>query len=153
MKTWKLFTFATALGLMAIMVAACRTPQTAGRGGTKPPAELVQPPYLYEVTRHLYRWYLDEAEVDRVTQAKQFVFWVRPLHPRLDAGDQSELAEIVLPQLGLSVKVKKADYRIEELQTTIKSGTFKITQVTASDRPRFSPGRLHGGDRGYAGND
>jgi hypothetical protein len=104
------------------------------------PAELVQPAYLYEVARHLYRWYLDEAEVERVVQAKQFVFWVRRLDARLDPGDQSQLGEIVLPQLGISVKVKKADYLIEELQTAVKSRTFKITQVARVKIPAAAPG-------------
>jgi hypothetical protein len=94
---------------------------------------------LYEVTRHVYRWHLDEGEVDRVTQAKQFVFWVHPLHPQLDAGDHSTLAEIFMPQLGLRVTVKKADYRIDELQTAVKSQTFKIIKVERVTIPSAIP--------------
>jgi len=139
MKTEKLFTFTLMLGLLAALATACRSPQVVGSVASAPPPELVQPTYLYELTRHLYRWYLDEAEVEQVTRQKQFVFWVRQLHPRLDPGDQSVLGEIVLPQLGLSLRVKKADYRIDELHTTVQSQTFKITQVTRVKVPDTAP--------------
>jgi hypothetical protein len=139
MRTWKLLSLAASFGLV-ILLTACQTPHRTGTSAVAVPAELVQPAYLYEVTRHLYRWYLDEAEVERVVQARQFVFWVRRLNASLDPGDQSQLGEIVLPQLGLSVKVKKADYVIEELQTAVKSRTFKITQVTRETVPATARG-------------
>jgi len=137
MRTWKLLSLAASFG-MAVLLTSCQTPHQTGTSALAP-AELIQPAYLYEVTRHLYRWYLDEDEVERVVQARQFVFWVRRLDVRLDPGDQSQLGEIVLPQLGFSVKVKKADYRIEELQTTVKSRTFKITQVARVEVPACIP--------------
>jgi hypothetical protein len=138
MRTWKSLAMAASFGL-AVLLTSCQTPHQTGTSALAP-AELVQPAYLYEVVRHLYRWYLDEAEVERVVQAKQFVFWVRRLDTRLDPGDQSQLGEIVLPQLGISAKVKKADYVIEELQTAVKSQTFKITQVTRVNTPATAPG-------------
>ena len=137
MRTWKLLSLAASFG-MAVLLTSCQTPHQTGTSALAP-AELIQPAYLYEVTRHLYRWYLDEDEVERVVQVRQFVFWVRRLDARLDPGDQSQLGEIVLPQLGFSVKVKKADYRIEELQTTVKSQTFKITQVERVEVPASVP--------------
>jgi hypothetical protein len=139
MRTWKLLSLAASFGL-AVLLTACQTPPRTATNAVAVPAELVQSNYLYEVTRHLYRWYLDEAEVERVLQAKQFVFWVRRLDAKLDPGDQSQFGEIVLPQLGISVKVKKADYFIEELQTAVKSRTFKITQVARVEIPATAPG-------------
>jgi hypothetical protein len=139
MRTWKSLSLAASFGL-AVLLTSCQTPHQTGTSAKAVPAELVQPAYLYEVARHLYRWYLDEAEVERVVQARQFVFWVRRLDARLDPGDQSQLGEIVLPQLGISVKVKKADYVIEELQTAVKSRTFKITQVARVKIPAAVPG-------------
>jgi hypothetical protein len=138
MRTWKLLSLAASFGL-AVLLTSCQTPHQTGTGAKAAPVELVQPTYLYEVTRHLYRWYLDEAEVERVVQAKQFVFWVRRLNTKLDPGDQSQFGEIVLPQLDLSVKVKKADYVIEEFQTAVQSRTFKITQVTRVKIPAAVP--------------
>jgi hypothetical protein len=93
------------------------------------PEELTKPAFLFEVVRHLYRWYVDEAEVERVIKDRQFVFWVQSLAPALDAGDRSLFGAILLPQFDLRVKVKKTDYTIEELHTVLRSPNFKITQV------------------------
>ena len=57
----------------------------------------------------------------------------------LDPGDHSQFADILLPQLDLSVRVKKADYRIAETGTEVKSQHFKITRVTRGDVPRHRP--------------
>jgi len=103
------------------------------------PSELLQPPYLFEIVRYLYRWDLGESEVERVVGAKRFVFWVRRLDSKLDPGDQSVLGEIFLPQVDLSVKVKKADYRIEEMNTAVKSQNFKIIKVTRGSTPSRVP--------------
>jgi hypothetical protein len=61
------------------------------------------------------------------------------LEPRLDPGDRSALGEILLPQLAISVRVKKADYTIEELGTLVQSRAFKITQVTRGQVPSRAP--------------
>ena len=123
------------------LLPGCRTSPLppASPVASSVPSELLQRPYLFEIVRHLYRWYLDESEVERVVGAKRFVFWVRRLEPKLDPGDQSVLGEILLPQVDLSVKVKKADYRIEELGTAVKSQSFKITKVTRDPSPSQAP--------------
>ena len=128
------------LALVALLLG-CRTspPPPAAPVALGVPSELLQPPYLFEVVRHLYRWELDESEVERIVGAKRFVFWVRRLEPKLDPGDQSVLGEILLPQLDLSVKVKKADYRIEELNTAVKSQNFKIIKVARGSTPSRAP--------------
>lgn len=76
MKTWKLLPLAASRGLV-VLLSACRTGHPSAPGTMTAPAELMQPTYLYEVARHLSRWYLDEDEVGQVAQARQFVFWVR----------------------------------------------------------------------------
>jgi hypothetical protein len=86
--------------------------------------------YLYEVMRHLYRWYMDESDIEKVASLKDVTFRVRPVHPKLDAGDRSELAEITFVDFGVSVQVKKANYTIEELAAVISNDTFKITRVS-----------------------
>jgi hypothetical protein len=103
------------------------------------PAEITQKPYLYEIARHLYRWQLDDAEIKGLYGNESIIFWVQRLNPRLDAGDKSVLAEIILPQLGINVKVKKADYRIEELKTTVKSRSFRIIKVARVSPPARRP--------------
>lgn len=118
------------------LLSACRTGSSlSSQTALETTPALLEPAYLYEVVRYLYRWHLDESEVERIVSAKQFAFWVRRLAPQLDAGDRSVFGEILLPQLGLQVKVKKADYAIEELGIDVKSQSFKITQVTRGRLP------------------
>ena len=139
MKALKSISLVLMLAL-ASLLPACRTsPPPPAQNALAPPPELLQPPYLCEIMRYLYRWQLDESEVERVLGEKKFVFWVRPLEAKLDPGDRSLLGEILLPQLGLRVKVKKADYTIEELGTEVKSQNFKITQVTRGQLPARPP--------------
>lgn len=103
------------------------------------PAELTEPTYLYELTRHLYRWYMDESDVERESKAKEFVFWVRRLDVALDEGDQSEIATVLLPQLGIEVKVKKANYAIEDMGIEVKSKGFRIVNVARVPVPEEPP--------------
>jgi hypothetical protein len=102
----------------------------SGQALSPAPPELLARPYLYEVTRHLYRWYLDERDLDLLTNCRELVFWVRALRPALDPDDRSRFGEITLPQLGMRVKVKLADYTIVELKTEVRSDTFKIVAVS-----------------------
>ncbi len=125
---------------LVVLLSACQSvaPAKPARAASVP-SELVRQPYLFEIVRYLYRWQLDEAEVDRMVGAKKVVFWVRRLDLPLDPGDRSAVAEILLPQVGLRVRVKKADYRIEELGTEVKSANFRITQVIRGDLPEGAP--------------
>jgi hypothetical protein len=93
------------------------------------PAELLEQPYLFEVVRHLFRWYMDEGDVEKAAGIREFPFWVRPLDVKLDAGDRSQIAEIILPQVGIVAQVKKTDYAIEELGVEVKSPSFRIVNV------------------------
>lgn len=109
----------------------------AAQAGVSP--EVTADPFLFEVVRHVYRWHLDEGDFDRLSGAKTFPFWVRMLHPNMDADDRSQFAEIVMPMVGTSVIVKKTDYRIEELNLEIKGGGFRINSVSkigVPDQPR-----------------
>jgi len=125
---------------LVMLLSACQSvaPEKDASASVAP-QELVQPPYLFEIVRYLYRWQMDEAEVDRLVGAKRVVFWVRRMEAPLDPGDRSVLGEILLPQVGVRVKVKKADYRIEELGTEVKSASFRITQVIRGDLPGRVP--------------
>ena len=87
----------------------------------------------YEVIGHLYRWYLDEVDVREATKAGNETIWVREVHPA--AHDNSRFAELLLPVVGVAVTLKKADYRIEEMDLTVKSDRFKIVRVSRVDRP------------------
>jgi len=124
------------LAILAGALSSCVTAQKAEKQAVCPEMqELQQQSYLYEVMRHLYRWYLDEAEVESLIGNEKFTFCVRTIETSLDPGDNSVLGEILLPQLDIIVKVKKADYTIDEIGVVVKSPGFKIIQI---DRGRIS---------------
>lgn len=124
----RLFTL-TVLGIGLLVATGSADPPPAATRPNVPP-ELLARPYLYEVVRHLYRWYLDERDLDPLADCREFVFQVRALQPQLDENDRSRFAEISLPQLTSRIKVKLADYTIPELNATVKSDTFKIVAVS-----------------------
>ena len=103
------------------------------------PTELTESDYLLEVTRHLYRWYMDESDVEMDPASKSLTFWVRRLDVALDEGDQSVLATICLPLMGIEVKVKKADYAIEDMGIVVKSKGFRIVNVARVPMPEEPP--------------
>jgi len=136
------------ISLAIFLFAACAFAQEAAPVAVEaappgavaaPPAELLEPTYLYEVTRHLYRWYMDESDVEKNSSAKEFPFWVRRVDVKLDEGDQSEVAEILLPLMGISVKVKKPNYTIEELGIVVKGKGFRIINVARVQVPAEAP--------------
>ena len=103
-----------------------------------PPPEVLEKTYLFEVARHLFRWHMDEHDVEG-NPAHEYVFWVRGLEADRDEGDRSEEAEIVLPQVGIAVRVKKADYTIEELGVAVRSPGFRIVNVARGTPPPEPP--------------
>ena len=119
--------------LLAVMAIAFLVFQNAPLNASEPPkvpAEIVRKTYIYEVVRHLYRWYLDEADVENATAEPGLVLKVFALDTKLDSGDKSEYAEIIIPVFKICVKLKKSDYRIDELNIDVKSSGFKIVNVS-----------------------
>ncbi len=123
---------------LAGLLPACRSAAPVSASPAVPP-ELLQLPYLHEIVRYLYRWQLDEPEVEKILGRPDFIFWVRPLPVALDPGDHSQYAEILFPQLDISVEVKKVDYTIAEDGTVVKSPNFKITRIIRGDLPEHPP--------------
>lgn len=119
----------TRLCLLLALASAMMLPARAAEPAPDTTAS-IDKTYIYEVMRHLYRWYMDESDIEKVASLKDVTFRVRPLHPKLDEGDRSELAEITFVDFGVSVQVKKANYTIEELAAVISNETFKITHVS-----------------------
>ena len=130
---------AATAGAQEAVPAAAATPAPAEAVAVAPPADLLEPTFLYEVTRHLYRWYMDESDVEKQAGEKDFPFWVRRADAPLDPGDRSALATILLPRMGIEVKVKKADYAIEELGLAVTSKGFRIVNVARVAVPAAPP--------------
>jgi hypothetical protein len=104
-----------------------------------PPAELLETPFLFETVRHLFRWYMDESDVEKLAGTQDFPFWVRRLDVKLDEGDRSQIAEIILPLVGISVRLKKADYAIAETGVAVSSPSFRIANVARIAVPPAPP--------------
>ena len=129
-----------ALLLALALLPACRTPDPVRANTTVfAPPELMDLSYLHEVVRYLYRWQLDESEIEHVLGQKRFIFWVRSIEIALDPGDRSQFAEILLPQLDVSVLVKKADYSVEESGIAVTAENFKIARITRGMVPKRVP--------------
>lgn len=95
----------------------------------KVPQEVLDQSFLYEISRYLYRWYLDETDIESIAEKENMVFKIRALDMKLDAGDKSQYVEILIPDLKLSIKLKQSDYRIDELDIAVKSNGFKVNNV------------------------
>lgn len=110
--------------------AADKAPAVSADAALAVPADLVDSKYLFEIVRQVYRWHLDESDLDRLSGVTNFPFWIRMTGESLDKGDRSQVAEIVMPLVGTMVKVKKPDYRIDELNLAVTGSTFRITNVS-----------------------
>jgi hypothetical protein len=124
-----------AIAVAVLLLSGCRTASPPPGASASIPPELLQPSYLFEVVRYLYHWHLGESELDRLEGEPQLIVWVRRLEPKLDPGDRSLEAEILLPQLQLTAKVKKEDYTIPELGVVDKSPNFRVTRITRDQVP------------------
>jgi hypothetical protein len=135
-----------ALSVVAAAILCAAAPPPAPPAQPAPAQELTSKPWLYEITRHLYRWYIDERDVDRLIQQGEIVFWVRDVAAQLDKDDRSRFGEVVLPQFAMVVRVKQADYEVPELNVRVKNEAFKIVHVSRAEIPAPVPA---GGPEGF----
>ena len=123
------------------LLPACQSTAPAKSDGQTDLSELTELPYLRMVMRYLYRWQLDQSQFETLVRKKNIVFWIRPVKLKLDPGDHSQFADILLPQMGLTLRVKKAHYRIAELNADVESKQFKIIRVTRGNISMLTPRR------------
>jgi hypothetical protein len=101
-------------------------------------AQLQEKPYVFAVLEYLYRWHFDQSYVLEAGKVDTLEVWVRPLHPRLDAGDQSDFAEMWIPAVKTRVELKRSDYLIPEMNLAVVDQSFKIIHVSRQLRPPAS---------------
>lgn len=124
----------------AMLMGCATTPSPTASSMENPvPPQLLEQEYQYELVKHLYRWYLDEDDVEDAIHKKTWTFYIRDLNPALDDDDNSELGSVVMPELDVTLTVKKADYQIPKLGIQAKNDTFKIINVA-----RGTPSSLAG---------
>ena len=85
---------------------------------------------LHELVSYLYRWVLDEIEVQSISKIKDFEFWIQDVTPAdMDEADNSRFISVWMPQLHLKIELKRSDYAIPELSIDLKSDSYKITSI------------------------
>jgi len=82
-----------------------------------------------QLTRYLYRWYLDETDFKHFAPDFKHQLWLRTLQTVADPQDNSRYLEAVFPAIGVVVTLKKTDYQIPELKLLVRSDGYRITQI------------------------
>jgi hypothetical protein len=133
--------FGCLIGTLAL--AGCMSSSKLARNGavTDPeaaPNPLLQKQFVLDVVQHVYRWHFDQSYILEAGKLDTLEVWARPLHPRLDAGDQSEFAELWIPAVNMRVELKRSDYMISELNLAVVDHSFKVKRVSRQLRPPAS---------------
>jgi len=126
-----------ALRLIAVACMAWALPGCASTRAAPQPedavlmheAEMLTRDYVAEVIRYLYRWYADETMLASISQYTDTELWARPLHPQLDAGDDSRFCEVLFPRVHMRIVLKQADYLVEELGQRVHNESFQVQSV------------------------
>jgi hypothetical protein len=100
--------------------------------------QLQEKPCVFAILEYLYRWHFDQSYVLESGQQDTLEVWVRPLHPPLDAEDDSEYAEMWIPAVNTRVELKRSDYEIPEMNLAVVDRSFKIKRVTRQLNPPAS---------------
>jgi hypothetical protein len=124
-----------ALALAGCMTSSNSTRTSALPGPEAAPEPLLQKPFVFDILRHVYRWHFDQSYVLEAGQLDTLEVWARRLHPPLDPDDRSEFAELWIPAVNTRVELKRAEYRIPEMNLDIVDRSFKVKRVTRQLRP------------------
>lgn len=111
------------------LIIICSLAISAGQAAPVP--EIAQTPeHLHEVIHHLYRWYLDEHDIEKAMSSDTAQIWLLNITPEdLDQDDRSQILKAGIPAFNLTIILKKTDYYIPELDIAVKSDNFKIIDV------------------------
>jgi hypothetical protein len=121
-----------AVACMACALLGCARTRPAPQREAGVPlreADVLTREYVAEILRYLYRWYADETLLSSVSQYPDTELWARPLHPKLDADDNSRFCEVLFPRVKMRIVLKQADYLVEELGQRVRNDSFKVHSV------------------------
>jgi hypothetical protein len=129
--------------IVTLALAGCVSSSNSARNsavadGEAASSPVLQKQFVLEVLKHLYRWNFDESYVLEAGKVDTLEVWARPLHPRLDAGDRSEFAELWIPAVNMRVELKRSDYTVPEMTIEIVDHSFKVKRVTRQLHPPAS---------------
>jgi len=124
----------------ALALTGCMSSPNSTRTNAVPHPEaaltpLLEKPFVFAVLEHVYRWHFDQSYILEAGKLDTLEVWARQLHPRLDAGDRSEFAELWIPAVNTRVELKRSDYMIPEMNLAVVDRSFKVRRVTRQLRP------------------
>ena len=127
----------------ALALAGCMSSSNSTRNNTAPSAAaaltpLLEKQFVLDVVQYVYRWHFDQSYILEAGTLDRLEVWARPLHPRLDAGDRSQFAELWIPAVNTRVELKRSDYMIPEMNLAVVDHSFKVKRVTRQLRPPAS---------------
>lgn len=96
-------------------------------------AELGGESTFLDLARYLYRWHLDENDLEHLASERQQQLWVRRVQMVADAKDNSRYLEVVFPAIGVAVTLKKTDYQISELRLAVKSAGYRVIRLNRDE--------------------
>jgi hypothetical protein len=99
---------------------------------------LLEKQFVLDVLQHVYRWHFDQSYLLEAGKLDALEVWARRLHPRLDAGDRSDFAELWIPAARTRVELKRSDYSIPEMNLEVVDRSFKVKRVIREPRPPAS---------------
>lgn len=140
----------TTLALAGCMSSSNPAPNRAVPDSQEAVSPLLQKQFVLDVLQYLYRWHFDQSYVLSAGKLDTIEVWARPLHPRLDAGDQSQFAELWIPAVNMRVQLKRSDYQVPELNLAVVDRSFKVQRVTRQLRPPASRSHYQVGRYGLA---
>ncbi len=129
--------------IVMLALAGCVSSSNPARNsavaeGEAASSPVLQKQFVLDVLQHLYRWHFDQSYVLEAGKVDTLEVWARPLHPRLDAGDRSEFAELWIPAVNMRVELKRSDYTVPEMNLEIVEQSFKVKRVTRQLQPPAS---------------
>jgi hypothetical protein len=126
--------FLTVITILSPQTTSAKTQDKQSVPQTNAIGNIITDDYLYLLTQHLYRWYMDESDILNNRNKDYFTFWINPVSQTLDTNDKSKMLQIILPDFNISVLAKKSDYTIDELNISVSNNTYRIAKVS-----RISP--------------
>jgi len=145
--------FGCVAGVLALVGCASCPGPTANKTDPHPEdalTPLLEKPFVFAVLEHAYRWHFDQSSVLESGKLDTLEVWARRLHPRLDAGDRSEFAELWIPAVNTRVELKRSDYLISEMNLAVVDRSFKIKRVTRELHPPAARSKYQVGLYGLA---
>jgi len=128
--------------LACVLLPACSTTHSGAaynRGSQRPGDPALSEELLLETLHYAFLWHEDQWFELTDPTGEDLEIFCRAVPRNLDEGDRSQFAELWIPEVDMVIELKRADYRIEELNLRVRDDQFKVRRVV---RETTSPAPL-----------